>query len=214
MDFYNNRIEIKYLMNEEKYHDIFNFLDCYGVADKHNIGQEGYKINTFYLATWKSFTRTAKNHGRLRIRSYSANGKIYLEEKSKIRNRYYKQRYLINNEDRELLKTFCKLSQIENYSQINKFEFSNQLYFISDFDKFEVDYTRLAYAVEYEGLKFRATIDSNLKSVDTFLIPNKYILELKMNEGFREVSELFLKTFGLMPHKISKYKLLAAIFNR
>jgi hypothetical protein len=210
MEFYTSRIEIKYLLNNHKMEDVLSFLEHFGSMDAHSEGKEGYEVSTFYLATWRSFTRTAKNHGHLRIRSYPADHKMYLEEKTVVRDLRFKKRYLISNNTGEMLKSFSKLSQIESYSRVNGFDFSNSVFFISDFDKLEISYTRVAYFVNYEGLLFRATIDSNLAAPTGInFSPDCYILEVKTNEmDFKAVLEIILKLFGLLPQKLSKYKLV------
>lgn len=208
MEHYSDRIEIKYVLNEQQYQKTKGFLDEFGVLDKHITNNEGYRINTYYIASWKSSTRTNKNHGKLRIRSYLDSEKIYLEEKSRIRNRYYKKRILINNQDKELLKSFNKISQIDYFSQNKNFILSVPFCFISDFDKFEIDYFRIAYLISYNGLNFRATIDSELKSLGENLLDKHYILEIKTHYNFENTTDLFLKKFGLLPYKISKHSLL------
>lgn len=211
MEHYNDRVEIKYVLNEEQYVNMKKFLKSFGELDKHVAHDVGYKINTFYIMSWKSSCRTAKNHGKLRIRSYPDSNKIYLEEKSKIRNKYYKKRILINEQEKNLLKSFTLISQIEYFIKNKDFKLSNPIKFLSNFDRFEIDYTRIAYSIDYEGYSFRATIDKNLQSQKDNLMSNKYILELKTNTSFEGLSDLFLKQFNLSPYKISKYKLLKNI---
>ena len=208
MNHYNDRIEIKYVINEQQYKEVKKFLDKYGALDEHIYNDKGYRINTFYLASWKSSNRTNKNHGKLRIRSYLDSDKIYLEEKSRIRNRYYKQRIAIDESDKKLLESFTEISQLCFFTSNKNFVLSNPFYFISDFDKYEINYCRIAYLINYNKLAFRATIDSNLKSLDEKLLENHYILELKINGNFEIITEIFLQKFGLSPHKISKFALL------
>ncbi len=212
MNFYNDRVEIKYVIDCGFLDKILSFLNEFGTIDDYSDKNGIYKINTNYISSWNSFTRTAKNHGHLRIRSYPYNDNIFLEEKYKIRNRVYKIRYLIDQEKKKLLMNFNKLSQIERFNKLNNFEFSKPLSFISDFDKLEVEYSRIAYTVEYDNLRFRATIDKGLKSLNNILLPNKCILELKVDKDFQDVSALFLRRFDLLPQKISKYKLLKNTF--
>ncbi|MGB7605451.1 MAG: hypothetical protein WBL93_08225 [Lutisporaceae bacterium] len=208
MDFYNDRVEIKYMVDYVFLDKILSFFNEFGTIDDYSDNSGIYKINTYYISSWNSFTRTAKNHGHLRIRSYPFNDNIFLEEKYRIRNRVYKKRYRIDQEKKILLMNFNKFSQIERFNELNNIEFSKPLSFISDFDKLEVEYSRIAYIIEYKNLRFRATVDKDLKSSNNILLPNKCILELKVDKDFQNVSALFLRKFNLLPQKISKYKLL------
>lgn len=208
LNFYNDRVEIRYVFDYGFLDKILSFFNEFGTIDDHSDKSGIYKINTYYVSSWNSFTRTAKNHGHLRIRSYPFNDDIFLEEKYRIRNRVYKKRFHIDQEKKILLMNFNKLSQIERFNKLNNFEFSKPLSFISDFDNLEVEYSRIAYTIKYENLKFRATVDKDLKSFNNILLPNKCILELKVDKDFQDVSALFLSRFNLLPQKISKYKLL------
>lgn len=208
MEYYNNRMEIKYILDDQQYLLVNSFLNNFGVLDKYVVKSEGYKINTFYLCSWKTSNRTVKNHGHLRIRKYCDTGKVYLEEKTKIKNRYYKQRVLIDQQEEKLLKSFSRINQIEYFSKSKNIILSNPYYFIADFDKFEVEYRRIAYNLCIDQSTFRATIDSNLKTNGESLLNGNYIFELKINGEFENIVNFFMDKFNLTPCKISKYSIL------
>lgn len=208
MDFYNDRVEIKYVLKYDEINPVLEFIKTYGTYDTNTNEFGEYKINTYYLMSWYARSRVGKNHGHLRIRHYLNNNKIFIEEKSKIQNLCYKTRYSIDYNEKELIKNFETIGQIENFLIIKEFKFSPQLLMIPILDMFEISYIRQAYFVLYDGTKFRATIDRELISNDYLLLPNYYILEIKTNsKDYHKIIELLLHKFNVIPRKFSKYKI-------
>ncbi len=209
MDYYSDRVEIKYVLQADEMHHILEFIKRYGTRDKNSNSMGEYKISTCYIMSWNTRSRIGKNHGHLRIRHYLDTCKIFLEEKSKIQNLYYKTRYLINNDEEELLRSFDTIGQIENFINIRQFPFSPQLSMIPILNIFEISYIRQAYSVKYDDMEFRATIDRELLSNDCLLLPNHFILEIKTNKKeFDKIIYLFLQKYKILPQKFSKYKIL------
>jgi hypothetical protein len=202
------RAEIKYIMNEERYNHIRNFLTKYMNLDEYNEGGKFYTIANIYYDTHdnniiRQSVAKPKYKEKLRLRAYGVpdlDTKVYLECKKKYQGIVYKRRITCKlQEAYDFIKTgeIPPLKEKEKYvkQQVCK-ELRETILFYEPIPVIYLAYDRIAYFGKPEaeggpGRGLRISFDFNVRTRrentgleqgdhgEQLLEPGMFIMELK-----------------------------------
>lgn len=208
-----DRIEKKYILNEQQFKNIKQKILEYMEIDKHHKGE--YTISNIYLDT-DNFDMIRKSldkpiyKEKVRLRSYgipNKKDKVFLEIKKKYKGQGNKRRIKLNLEN--AYKFINK--EITINSQIGK-----ELEYIIKQNKLKpkiyIAYDRLAF----EKNEFRITLDYNIRyriedielekgDAGNLLNKNLYIMEAKAQNTYPNWFIKLLEKEKLYPNSFSKY---------
>ncbi len=211
------RIEKKYLLNEEKYNQLMNRLEPYIKLDDyglHTICNVYFDTDNFDLIR-RSVEKPAYKE-KFRVRSYGVpndNSKVFLEIKKKYKGIVYKRRIQMD------------LSEAHDYllngvkPDLNTQIFKEIDYMLNFYDlkpKVYIAYDRMAYS-DIIGEGVRLTIDQNIRSRDTklslkdgdegeVLLPQgNYLMEIKVPGACPLFLSNILTELEIYPNSFSKY---------
>jgi hypothetical protein len=174
------RLEIKYIMDGERYKHITDFLQTYMNLDEFNQGGNFYSIaNIYYDTDDHNIIRTSvakpKYKEKLRLRAYGVpelDDKVYLEIKKKYKGIVYKRRVTMKLHEAY---AFIKTSKIpeENKKKFVRSQVFKELKHTLDFYKpvpmIYLAYDRIAYFGKPEseggpGRELRISFDFNVRT--------------------------------------------------
>jgi len=227
------RAEIKYIIDEERYHDIRNFLSQYMNLDEYNQGGKHYTIANIYYDTVDSdiirqSVAKPKYKEKLRLRAYGVpdlTSKVYLEIKKKYLGVVYKRRVTLPLEQAyEFLETaqLPDLTGMKYVKQQVYKELAHTISFYKPIPMIYLAYDRIAYfgkdpSEGGPGRGLRISFDFNtrtrredvrLESGDhgEFLLDEgKYIMEVKSAELLPQWLLDYFAKHEMRRGSISKY---------
>lgn len=221
-----NRYEKKYMIDEEKYHQLLLRLTDYMILDSHNYDNEFYSISNIYYDTVddaliRNSIEKPVYKEKLRVRSYgipSIENNVFVEIKKKYKGIVNKRR------------TSLKLSEVYDYfdldknpdlnhEKINKQVFREIDYFKNFYHvvpKVHISYDRKAYFEKNDG-DFRLTFDTNIRARrnelkleagnfgEYLLEPGKFLMEVKISNAAPIWFTKLMSEMNIYPTNFSKY---------
>ncbi|MEK5374560.1 VTC domain-containing protein [Paenibacillus sp. FSL P2-0173] len=206
--------EYKYILYKNLESRIDSFCNNNGHLDPNCFDDSGYKIESIYKFFWNSNDK----HGKIRLRMYTTSKQnfYFVEEKMKENDFVSKTRIKIEE------KVYHNLCYCANESVF--FLLLNQLNFPTyqhpsmsgEFNTYTVRYHRTPWMITLFGNEYRLTIDRDVctsygDNSLGILEPDKRILEIKGAKEAEIPIRFINQEYGLVPEKISKYKLASKI---
>ena len=209
-----NRVEKKYLLNEDDYQKIKEVINKHMTLDKY----DKYSLYNIYydnendLLIRKSLEKPLYKE-KLRVRSYyppSNNDQVFVEIKKKYQGVVNKRRIIITKEEADL---FLNQHQLPNNHQITK-EIDYLVKKYQLIPKLFLAYDRIAYASDDD---FRVTFDNNIRYRthdldlsnctydDKLLNDNEYLMEVKCHNSYPLWFSNILTKYQIYPCSFSKY---------
>ncbi|EEM56765.1 MULTISPECIES: VTC domain-containing protein [Bacillus cereus group] len=207
------RFENKYYLLNEYEQSLNAFCREHGALDENCFEEKGYVIETIYKTNWK----TIDTRGKIRLRKYSTFNKrfYFIEEKIKSKGIGTKKRVEIDEG------LFSELAECNSMNDFIRILTNNNIYLSnipSELYTYRLKYFRIPWEIQYNGNKYRITIDNDLKVIvkgeDFYPIKDGYSIveikgnELKKNEAIdllrRLEEEYFLKPVKLSKHNLAK----------
>ncbi len=217
-----NRIEKKFILNENQYIKLKNILNDKMVLDSHCFASKPYKICNIYYDTTnndlisKSISKPLFKE-KLRLRKYY-NGDVYfLEIKRKSHGVVGKRRIALNKKELNDFFSGDELNHINDYT--SRMAIKEIRYILKRYElkpKVYISYDRLGF-FDKEDKSLRVTIDSNIKSrrynldidnddCNNYVIDkDEYVLEIKSVSNFPLWLIRILKQLDIKISSFSKY---------
>lgn len=225
------RLEFKYLINEDMAHAVRDFVSSYLVLDEYGMAQKNlsYPIHSLYLDTddlefyWATIDGM-KNRFKLRLRFYEnrPNAPVYFEIKRRMNNAILKQRGPVKREAvRDILNgqmpTWDVMASGESRHLSAVQHFCELMLEKRATPKSHVAYYREAW-LSADGTSVRVTFDREVRcepereatlnpEIKNPIYPfgNHVVLELKFTGRFPDWFKELVQTFGLTQTAASKY---------
>ena len=211
------RYEIKFLLDEVGAQRVRDWAMAHLTLDVHttNIEAGTYKIKTLYLDDERKsvyWRRGRYRHDKLRLRGYGNESVIFLERKSRWRNKVEKYRTVIPQSDLALLASW------KNSTAWPGSWFHQRILRDGLKPTYQVAYERSAYVGPPDEVPMRLTMDRDIAcrparwwTLGDFggipLLQEKVILELKYCDTLPSPFQDLIRSFGLKQKRISKYRL-------
>ncbi|MCL2591929.1 MAG: VTC domain-containing protein [Defluviitaleaceae bacterium] len=206
------RIEIKYYIDSKDISGIIDFSTKYGIMDKYCVNEFGYKIQSTYIYEWEEHYQDLR--GKLRLRNYfnTKYNNYFIEEKIKSGIWGTKNRCAISENEYQAINNTSDTKTLRKNLYINNLAFFKSLPLEGRLFNLRIQYSRFAWVVEYQDIKFRLTIDRDIKcciydGYQHIVPPGTYILEIKGDKDLYSILDIFYKMFEVLPEKISKLDL-------
>lgn len=220
-----NRYEKKYLITDEIYNNLVDYLGEYMHEDIHNRSNDFYSISNIYYDTEDNYLiRHSVDKPifkeKLRLRSYGQVGlesKVYLEIKKKYNGIVNKRRTILTmKEAGDFITTKIKplYQPYMNKQVLNEID-----YFIHKYDvkpKLYLSYDRRAMFGK-EDMNIRITFDTNIRTRrydvgleygsygELLLDEGSWLMEIKINNGAPLWLSKILSQYKVYPTSFSKY---------
>lgn len=221
-----NRMEIKYLLNDEDKNALLDIIGNYMDSDPYNIDGQPYSISNIYLDTTsdelirKSLEKPEFKE-KIRLRSYGTvplDSTVFLESKKKFDSTVNKRR--TNIKLRDAYRYFETGIVVENPQVKLNHQVMTEIDYVMNFYKLQprvfISYDRLAF-FEKNNSDFRLTIDRNIQTRRTdlrlespsygtqLLQPGQWLMEAKAFKAFPMWFVRFLSSRKIFNTSFSKY---------